>query len=72
MEVSSLGKVLVVVGLAVVALGVLLVLGGALGLGRLPGDFAWRRGNVRVYVPLATCVLLSLLASLILGLLSRR
>ncbi len=72
MEVSSLGKVLVVVGLVVVALGALLVLGGALGLGRLPGDFAWRRGNVRVYVPLATCLLLSLLATLVLTLLSRR
>ncbi len=72
MDVSSLGKVLVVVGLAVVALGVLFVVGGALGLGRLPGDFAWRKGNVRVYVPLATCLLLSLVASLIFGLLSRR
>jgi multisubunit Na+/H+ antiporter MnhG subunit len=72
MEVSSLGKVLVVVGLVVVALGALLVLGGALGLGRLPGDFAWRRGNVRVYVPLATCLLLSLLVTLVLTLLSRR
>jgi hypothetical protein len=72
MEVSSLGKVLVVVGLVVVALGIVLVLGGALGLGRLPGDFAWRKGNVRVYVPLATCLLLSLLATLVLTLLSRR
>jgi hypothetical protein len=72
MEVSSLGKVLVVVGLVVVALGILLVLGGALGLGRLPGDFAWRKGNMRVYVPLATCLILSLLATLIFNLISRR
>ncbi len=72
MEFSSLGKVLVIVGLVVVALGALLVLGGALGLGHLPGDFSWRRGNVRIYVPLATCLLLSLVASLIFGLLSRR
>ncbi len=72
MELSSLGKVLVVVGLAVVALGVLLVVGGSLGLGRLPGDFSWRKGNVRVYVPLATCLLLSLVASLIFGFISRR
>jgi hypothetical protein len=72
MEVSSLGKVLVVVGLVVVALGILLVLGGALGLGRLPGDFAWRKGNMRVYLPLATCLILSLLATLIFNLISRR
>ena len=71
MEVSSLGKVLVVVGLAVVALGVVLVVGGAVGLGRLPGDFAWRKGNVRVYAPIATCLLLSLVVSVVLAVLSR-
>ena len=72
MELSSLGKVLVAVGLAVVGLGLLFLVGGALGLGRLPGDFAFRRGNVRVYAPIATCLLLSLVATLVLGLLSRR
>jgi hypothetical protein len=70
-EVSSLGKVFVVIGLAVVALGIVLVVGGAVGLGRLPGDFAWRKGNVRVYAPIATCLLLSLIVSLVLALLSR-
>ena len=72
MEVSSLGKVLVVLGLGVVGLGIVLVLGGALGLGRLPGDFAWRKGNVRVYAPIATCLVLSLLLTLALSLFSRR
>lgn len=72
MEVSSLGKVLIVVGAVVVALGVLLVVGGGLGLGRLPGDIAIKRGNARIYVPLATCLLLSLVLSLVLGLFSRR
>lgn len=71
MEVSSLGKVLVVVGLAVVALGIVLVVGGGLGLGRLPGDFAWRKGNVRVYAPIATCLLLSLVLSLVLAFVNR-
>lgn len=72
MEVSSLGKVLVIVGLAVVAVGVLLVVGAGLGLGKLPGDFAFRKGNVRVFVPLATCLVLSLIATLVLSLLNRR
>ena len=72
MELSSVGKVLVVVGLVVVGLGLLFVVGGALGLGRLPGDLSFRRGNVRVFVPLATCLLLSLVATLVLSLFSRR
>jgi hypothetical protein len=71
MDVSSLGKVLVVVGLAVVALGVVLVVGGAAGLGRLPGDFAWRKGNVRVYAPIATCLVLSLVVTLVFAFVNR-
>ncbi len=72
MEVSSIGKALIVIGIVVVVVGVLLVIGGGLGLGRLPGDFSIRRGNVRVFVPLATCLLLSLVISVVLTLLSRR
>lgn len=72
MEIGSAGKVLIVVGLVVVALGVLLVVGGGLGLGRLPGDIAIKRGNFRFFFPLATCLVLSLILSLVLGLFSRR
>lgn len=72
MDVSNLGKVLVLAGLAVVAVGVVCVVGGALGLGRLPGDFALRRGNVRMFFPLATCLVLSVVLTLVLGLFSRR
>ena len=72
MEVSSVGRVLVVVGVVIVGLGLLLVLGGGLGLGRLPGDIAIRRGNTRIYIPLATCLLLSLVVTLVLTVLSRR
>jgi hypothetical protein len=71
-ELSSLGRVLVVLGLVAVGVGLLLVLGGGLGFGRLPGDLSFRRGNTRVYFPLGTCVALSLLATLVLALFSRR
>jgi hypothetical protein len=70
-ELSSLGRVLVVVGLVVVGLGLVMVAGAALGLGRLPGDLSFRRGNVRVVVPLATCLLLSVIATVVLNLLRR-
>ncbi|HEX6597591.1 MAG TPA: DUF2905 family protein [Acidimicrobiales bacterium] len=43
MEVSTLGKVLIGVGLVVVALGAALLVGGRLGLGPLPGDFLFNR-----------------------------
>jgi hypothetical protein len=72
MDVSTVGKALVVIGLVVVGLGAVLVLGGGLGLGRLPGDFAFRRGNLRVFFPLATCLVLSVVLTLVLTLFTRR
>ena len=60
-----MGKTLVLIGLAIAALGLLMMLG--LPLGRLPGDFSVRRGNVSFYFPLATSVVLSILLTLILA-----
>lgn len=52
-----MGTILVVVGLALAAVGALLMLG--LPLGRLPGDIVYRLGNLTVYAPIGTSVLLS-------------
>jgi Protein of unknown function (DUF2905) len=41
------------------------------GLGRLPGDFVWRRGNTTLYFPLATCVIISLVLTLLFRLFRR-
>jgi hypothetical protein len=63
--VASLGKTLVLVGLVVAGVGVLMMLG--VPLGRLPGDFSVRRGNISFYFPLATSIILSILLTLILA-----
>jgi hypothetical protein len=60
-----MGKVLVLVGLGIAALGLLMMLG--VPFGRLPGDFYLRRGNVSFYFPLATSIVLSVLLTLILA-----
>ena len=52
-----MGKTLVVIGVVIAGLGVLVMLG--VPLGRLPGDIVYRRGNTTLYVPIATCILLS-------------
>lgn len=69
----GLGKALIVLGLAVAALGAVLLIAARIGLplGRLPGDFAWRGKHVSVYFPLGTCILLSVLLSALLYLISR-
>jgi hypothetical protein len=59
-----MGKMLVLVGLGIAAIGLLMMLG--VPFGRLPGDFYVRRGSVSFYFPLATSIVLSLLLTLIL------
>jgi DUF2905 family protein len=57
------GKTLVLIGLAIAGLGLLIMIG--LPLGRLPGDFAVRRGNFSFYFPLATSIVLSIILTLV-------
>ncbi len=66
---NELGKTLVIVGLLIAALGLLLWSGaGRSWLGRLPGDIHYSKGNFSFYFPVVTCILLSLLLTLILWL----
>jgi Protein of unknown function (DUF2905) len=68
----SPGRVLIVVGLVLTALGLLLTAFPGLRPGRLPGDLAWGSGNVRVSFPLGTSLVLSLLFTLVFWVLNRR
>ena len=64
----SLGRILLVLGLAIAGFGLLIELVPALRLGRLPGDFSFGGQGWRVYLPLGTSLLLSILLSLVFGL----
>jgi xanthine/uracil permease len=67
----SPGPLIVVAGLVIVLIG-LGIWSGALGwFGRLPGDIRIERDSVRVYVPLASMLVISLVLSLIMYLLNR-
>jgi Protein of unknown function (DUF2905) len=65
---ADLGKLLVLFGIVIVAVGLGLMLLGRthLPIGRLPGDFLFRGKNTTVYFPLATSILLSIVVSLVL------
>ncbi len=65
---QQFGKWLVVVGAAIVVLGLLMMLLGRTGLFHLPGDFEFGGRNWRVYFPLATSIILSILLTLLLWL----
>jgi hypothetical protein len=64
-----MGKLLIVVGLGIAALGVLVHFG--LPLGRLPGDLVVKRGHTTVHVPIVTSIVVSLVLTLLFSLFRR-
>ena len=61
-----MSRTLIVIGILIVLLGVLWPWLGKLGLGHLPGDIVIERGNVKFYFPITTCLLISIVITLIL------
>ena len=70
----DLGRLLLIIGLLVAALGLLLSLGSKLPfrIGRLPGDLVFRRDNFSFYFPIATSLVVSVVLSLVFWFLGRR
>jgi hypothetical protein len=71
--IEPLGRVLIVIGLVIAAVGAVMVFGSRIPvLGHLPGDIVIHRDNVTIFIPLGTMVLVSVVASVVLSLLGRR
>jgi len=68
---TPMSRTLIIIGLVIVAVGILWPWIARLGLGRLPGDIIIERGSFTFYMPIATSIIISLALSLILWLLSR-
>jgi len=70
---AEMGRLLVVLGIALVVIGGLVMLLGrsSLPFGRLPGDFLYRGKNTTFYFPLATSILVSVVLSLLFFLIGR-
>ena len=64
-----MGKLLIAIGVAFVAVGALVSLG--VPLGRLPGDIVVRRDNFTFYLPLTTSILVSVALTILIALLRR-
>ena len=70
---KEIGRLLVVLGLVMAAAGVALLLVEKVpGLGRLPGDVILRRGRTTFYFPIVTCLLVSVVFTVLLSLFLRR
>ena len=66
---GDVGKLLLVFGVLLIVVGGSLMLFGRF---HLPGDFTFKTGNVTVYVPLATSIILSVVATVVLNLVFRQ
>lgn len=63
---NNMPKILIVAGAVLIIVGLLWsVLGRFIHLGRLPGDIVIDKGNVKFYFPIVTCILISVVLSLI-------
>jgi hypothetical protein len=71
MSSPSLGSVLITLGLGLAVIGLLVSLGGFGWFGRLPGDIRIERETTRIYIPLASMILISIVLNLILYLFRR-
>jgi len=70
---SSLGKMLIIIGVVIVLIGAVLMLGPKIPwIGRLPGDFSFKGKNFTFYFPLGTSILISVVLTLVLWLISKR
>jgi hypothetical protein len=70
---ADMGRLLVIVGIALVVIGGIVMLMGRTGvpLGRLPGDIVYRGKNTTFYFPLASSILISVVLSIVLFLIGR-
>ena len=70
---EDMGRMLIVLGLVFIVAGVLITFGGRLPirLGRLPGDIAYQGKNTSFYFPIVTCILLSVVLSLVMWVVNR-
>ena len=64
-----MGRTLVIVGVVIAGIGLAVMAG--LPLGRLPGDIIWRRGQTTIYLPIVTCLVISVVLSLIMTIFRR-
>jgi hypothetical protein len=72
-DLQPIGRLLILAGVILALIGAVLVLGPRIPLlGRLPGDVHFETGNVRVFLPLGTMLLISLILTIVLNVLNRR
>ena len=71
MNTQYFAKMIIAIGICIVIFGVILYFGGKLGIGRLPGDIYLKKGNFTFYFPIVTCIIASIIMTIIFRLIRR-
>jgi hypothetical protein len=72
MLMAEIGKLLLILGIILSIMGLIFIFGSKVpGLGRLPGDIFIKKENVTFFFPIVTCILISIIVTLILSLFRR-
>ena len=69
---EGVGKLVLLIGAILVVAGGVMFLLGRLGLSSMPGDISFKTGNLRVFIPIGTSILLSIILTILLNVLIRR
>jgi hypothetical protein len=68
----SVGRMLIVAGVILIIAGVFFLFGSKIPfLGKLPGDISYKKGNTAIYFPIVTCLILSMIISVVLFLINK-
>ncbi len=71
--VTDFGKLFIFIGLLLVVIGFVFIIGNKIPfIGKLPGDIVIERRNFNFYFPIATCIIISIILSLIFWLLGKK
>jgi hypothetical protein len=68
----EVGKFMVIAGLVILIIGLVFLISDKLPIGKLPGDFQFGHGRFKIYLPVATSILLSIVLTLVLNFFSRK
>jgi hypothetical protein len=69
---SGIGKLLIFFGLIIIAVGLFLYFGERIGLGKLPGDIYYKKGNFTFYFPIVTSIVVSIILTIVLNIFLRK
>jgi len=72
MQFEGIGKILILSGIILLVVGAMIILGGKLGLGRLPGDIVIKNQNFIFYFPLVTSIIISMILTIIFNMFFRK